>query len=199
MYAAEAVALPVKTRDMELKGKSHMSHDHIDEKLLQRIGAGDDTALEQLYEEASGAVYAYAYSILHDRDDAEDAVQDTFLKIRSAAHLYRPQGKPMAWILTITRNICMMQFRRRGKITVLDPEDPIPDQDRITNAEDREILKAAFSILAEDEARIILLHVVAGLKHRETAELLQMHLSTVLSKYNRGLHKLRQQLGGSKR
>ena len=129
MYAAEAVALPVKTRDMELKGKSHMSHDHIDEKLLQRIGAGDDTALEQLYEEASGAVYAYAYSILHDRDDAEDAVQDTFLKIRSAAHLYRPQGKPMAWILTITRNICMMQFRRRGKITVLDPEDPIPDQD----------------------------------------------------------------------
>lgn len=199
MYAAETVALPVKTRDMERKKESHMDHNHIDEKLLQRIGAGEDAALEQLYEEASGAVYAYAYSILHDRDDAEDAVQDTFLKIRSAAHLYRPQGKPMAWILTITRNICMMQFRRRGKITVLDPEDPIPDQDRITNAEDREILKAAFSILAEDEARIILLHVVAGLKHRETAELLQMHLSTVLSKYNRGLHKLRQQLGGSKR
>ena len=199
MYAVEAVALPVKARDTESKKENHMNHIHIDEKLLQRIGEGDDTALEQLYAEASGAVYAYAYSILHDRDDAEDAVQDTFLKIRSAAHLYRPQGKPMAWILTITRNICMMQFRGQSKITVLDPENPIPDQDRIQNAEDREILKAAFSILAEDEARIILLHVVAGLKHRETAELLQMHLSTVLSKYNRGLHKLRQQLGGSKR
>ena len=171
----------------------------VNEKLLMLIGQGDGDALEQLYAAASGAVFAYAFSILRDRYDAEDAVQDTFLKIRAAAHLYQPHGKPMAWILTITRNICLMQLRSRSKVTALHPEDPLPDLDKIHNTEDREILKSAFTTLAEDETRIVLLHAVAGLKHRETAELLQMPLSTVLSKYNRAWKKLRQELKGTER
>ncbi len=166
----------------------------VDEKLLLKIGQGDADALEALYAAASGAVFAYAYSILRDRQDAEDALQDTFLKIHAAAHLYEPQGRPMAWILTITRNICMMQFRGRQRITVLEHEDQTADWGRIPDTEDRQVLKAAFSILTEEESRIILLHAVAGLKHKETAALLDMHLSTVLSKYHRGIRKLRQEL-----
>lgn len=169
----------------------------VNEKLLLQVGQGDVNALEQLYAAASGAVFAYAFSILRDRFDAEDAVQDTFLKIRAAAHLYQPQGKPMAWIMTIARNICLMQLRSRSKVTSLDPEDPLPDLEKIRDPEDREILKSTFTALAEDEARIILLHVVAGLKHRETAELMKIPLSTVLSKYHRALKKLRQELRGS--
>lgn len=166
----------------------------LDEQLILKTAQEDMDAFAQLYDQASAAVYTYALSILHDKDDAEDVVQDTFLKIRSAAHLYRPQGKPMAWILTIARNLCMMRFRNRSRITVLDQADPMPDWGHVPSFEDRETLKTAFSVLAEDETQIILLHVVAGLKHRETAQLLQMHLSTVLSKYNRGIHKLRREL-----
>ena len=57
------------------------------------------------------------------------------------------------------------------------------------------ILQAAMTLLNQQERQILMLHAVAGLKHRETAKLLALPLSTVLSKYNRALKKLRQGLG----
>ena len=83
----------------------------IDESLFSRIGAGEKDAFCELYEQISNIVFSYALSLLRNREDAEDAMQETFLKIRSAAHLYVPMGKPMAWIFTITRNICLAKYR----------------------------------------------------------------------------------------
>ena len=62
--------------------------------------------------------------------------------------------------------------------------------------EDRTVLTAALSALSEEERQIIMLHVTAGLKHREIAQLLELPLSTVLSKYRRALSKLKQKLEG---
>lgn len=58
------------------------------------------------------------------------------------------------------------------------------------------MLETAFQILSREECQIIMLHAVSGLKHREVGELLGLPLSTVLSKYNRGIKKLRGQLEG---
>lgn len=56
------------------------------------------------------------------------------------------------------------------------------------------VLETAFQVLSREECQIIVLHAVSGLKHREISEVLQIPLSTVLSKYNRGIKKLRKQL-----
>ena len=170
----------------------------IDEGWFARIASGDQAAFQLLYKQAKGSIYAYALSLLRNKDEAEDVMQDTFLKIRSAAHLYRSQGKPMAWMITIARNICMMRFRQKKytPFTLVENEDGDGGLDRISDAEDRMVLKAAFRVLAEDELQIIMLHAVSGMKHREIGEILGMPLSTVLSKYRRGLKKLRQELEG---
>ena len=173
-----------------------------DEQLITRIGTGDREAFLLLYEQISNAVFAYALSLVRNRDDAEDIMQDTFLKIRAAAHLYEAQGKPMAWILTITRNLCMMHFRQKKHVDYEPltektqgfkmPADP--GTDRIQETEDRIVLEAAFRVLSDEERQIIILHAVSGMKHREISELLNKPLSTVLSKYRRGLKKLRMEL-----
>ena len=170
----------------------------IDETLLQRIGAGEKEAFLSLYEQVSNAVFAYALSLVKNRADAEDIMQDTFLKIRSAAHLYEPMGKPMAWILTITRNLCMMHFRKAKHIGDEKPEDLQISlgTDRIRETEDRIVLETAFRILSDEERKIIILHAVSGMRHREIADLMEMPLATVLSKYNRGLKKLKKELEG---
>lgn len=169
-----------------------------DEDLLLRIAREDKDAFCTLYEQTSGAVYAYALSLLRHSQDAEDVMQETFLKIRGAAHLYTPQGKPMAWILTITRNLCMMRFRQQRRTAAVSVEAAAEDPgfDRITDLEDRIVLKAALESLTPEESRIIVLHAVSGLKHRQIGELLDLPLSTVLSKYSRGLKKLRKELEG---
>jgi len=170
----------------------------LDESLFLRIAAEDKEAFCALYEACSSTVFAYALSILRNRADAEDAMQDTFLKIRSAAHLYQPQGKPMAWIFTITKNVCLMMIRKKAHIVQGPEEDAQPDLglDRIQNAEDRMTLEKAFAVLPEDTCQILMLHAVSGMKHREIAELLHMPISTVLSKYNRGMKRLQTELEG---
>lgn len=170
----------------------------IDEDLFPQIGEGDKDAFCLLYELAGNAVFSYALALLRNREDAEDAMQETFLKIRAAAHLYAPMGKPMAWILTIARNICMMKFRQAKRATVIPFEEIRENLEcrEIEDREDRIVLETAFRILSREECQIIMLHAVSGLKHREIGELLGLPLSTVLSKYNRGIKKLRGQLEG---
>ena len=168
----------------------------IDEKLFERIALGEKDAFFELYQQSSNAIFSYALSLMRNREDAEDVMQETYLKIRSAAHLYSSQGKPMAWILTIARNICMMKFRQRKHDSII-PFDEIketPDCSQIEDLEDRLVLETAFRILSREECQIVMLHAVSGLKHRELSRLLNMPLSTVLLKYNRSIKKLRREL-----
>ena len=64
----------------------------IDDSLLIGVAQGDKQAFTQLYRMAGRSIYAYALSILKNPTEAEDALQDTFLKIRAAAPLYKPMG-----------------------------------------------------------------------------------------------------------
>lgn len=171
---------------------------NIDETLFYRISAGNKDAFCTLYEQTASAVYAYALSLLHNQRDAEDAMQETYLKIRSAAHLYRPMGKPMAWVLTIARNVCLMKFRQSRHSAPVSFDD-LPegvDCSQVEDREDRIVLETAFQALSQAECQIVVLHAVSGLKHREISKLMNLPLSTVLSRYNRAISKLRSQLEG---
>ena len=104
----------------------------------------------------------------------------------------------MAWILTIARNVCMMKYRQQkhhAEISMDEVRQEI-DFSQIEDREDRIILETALKVLSPEECQIIIMHAVSGLRHREMSELLQLPLSTVLSKYHRGLKKLRKELEG---
>lgn len=104
----------------------------------------------------------------------------------------------MAWIFTIARNICLMKFRQQKHLSPVPLENVKEGIDfhSIEDREDRIVLETAFQVLSQQERQIIVLHAVSGLKHREISELLQIPLSSVLSKYNRSIKKLRHQLEG---
>lgn len=167
------------------------------EELIARIGRGDREALRELYEKTARAVYAFALAQLRDPEGAQDVMQDTFLKVRAAAHLYRPMGKPMAWLFTIARNLARTRqvkaaaWAEEGLSWEMDPSMAY-----VSDPEDRLVLRAALEVLSEEERRVVLLHCVAGMKHRELARDLGQPLSTILSRYNRALKKLRTYLEG---
>ena len=169
------------------------------ESLLVGVANGSQDAFSALYEQTKGRIYAFALSYLHSCHDAEDAMQDTFLKIRTAAHLYEAKGKLMAWMMTIAKNICLMQLRRQQRLVPLEPEAEavLPELRATMDSDDRLILEAAFRVLSPEERSVILQHAAAGLKHREIAAQLGLPISTVLSRYNRGIKKLQQALEGT--
>lgn len=168
------------------------------ERLLRDVGRGDTAAFADLYRSTHAGLYAAALSVMANSHDAEELTHDAYLRIWEAAPGYRAQGTPMAWMLTVTRNLCLMELRRRGKTTDLseDQWNAIPAEDRNASVEDRDLLQNALAALAPDERQIVLLHAVSGLRHRQIAQMLAMPLGTVLSKYNRAIAKIRANMKG---
>ena len=166
-------------------------------ELIRRIGLGEEEALVSLYERTKSAVYGFALSISKNHADAEEIMQDTFLAVDANAERYQPVGSPMAWILTITRNLAygrLRQAKREAPVEELPEEGAAPIFQEQT--ENRMVLEAALQTLKEEERQIVMLHAVSGLCHREVAAIMGMSLSGVLSKYHRALAKLQKQLGG---
>lgn len=169
-----------------------MASNHQLERWLMAVGRGDQNALEQLYEAAAPAVYGMALSILKNEADAEDILQETFVTILRTAGQYQPQGKPMAWIITITKNFSYRLLKRNARYAPLS--DGALFSSSFCDPEDRLLLQSCMTRLSDEERQIVILHAVAGCKHRKIAEMLGLSTSTVLSKYHRALKKLREGL-----
>ncbi|MBQ4086169.1 MAG: RNA polymerase sigma factor [Clostridia bacterium] len=168
------------------------------DKLIGRIGARRSTeAMAQLYREASPSVYAFSLSLLKNAHDAEDVLQDCFVQVFLSAGEYVSQGKPMAWILTIARNLCMSRLRERRASAYLPQEswEQILGEEPQASVEEMLLVRRAVQALSDEERQIVLLHALAGFRHREIAEFLRMPLPTVLSKYSRAMKKLRERIG----
>ena len=166
------------------------------EDLLLRTAAGDQDAFGAMYHRTRTAVYALALSYLKRHADAEDVTQNTFIRVWERAGQYQPQGKPMPWLLAIARNLSLMALRQRRREDTLPEEDwnALPALSERLTPEDAHTLRTLLNALDDQERRIVVLHAVTGLKHREIAALLELPLSTVLSKYSRSIKKLRTQL-----
>ena len=142
------------------------------EACLSKMSAGDEAALGEFYHLTRAAVYGYALSLMKNTHDAEDVLQECFLKLVSAPSAYQAQGKPMAYLLRIVRNLCVDRLRlrqRRGEEAL--PETPV--------------------WLGDREQQTVLLHVLGGLRFHEIASFVGEPLSTVLSRYRRAMKKLR--------
>ena len=152
-----------------------------------------------LYQNTDRTVYSFILSIMKNPQDAEEVMQETYMKIWTSASSYQSQGKPLAWIFTIARNLCYMKFRDQKHRADMGLEELTGEETGelclpLENLADAMAQRAALELLKEDERQIVLLHASAGLKHREIAASLGMPLATVLSKYNRSIKKLKQNL-----
>ncbi len=160
---------------------------------IHRIASGDDTALQQLYDQTATSIYAYALSVTKSVPDAQDIMHDTFIKVYENAHTYNSHGKPMAWILTIAKNLCFQKFRQQSRFCDMPDEAILGQFADNTNmsADDKMFVSQYLAKLSEEERSIVVLHAMTGLKHREIAKHMGLPLATVLSKYNRAIKKLK--------
>lgn len=183
---------------MHIAGSCTVSGQPPDDALILRIAQGDTAALEVLYRQTSSSIYGFALSILRDPTAAEDVMQDTFVSVMQSAPGYQPSGKPMAWLLTIARNLALMRLRKaESKNLSFDELFHVEDtHDAYQTTENHMVLEKVLHTLTDSERQIVMLHALSGLKHREVADLLGIPQATAISRYNRALAKLRTSMGG---
>lgn len=167
------------------------------EQCLISLAENKLEAMDRLYETISKDVYAFAISKVRDKFDAEDITQDTFIRVYENAKLYTPIGKPLAWIFTIETNVINRYFNLKNRNNNIEDEsilEQVEDSSNIDESKEikNDYLRKLLLNLSEIEREIISLHLVSDLKFREIAKLLNKPLSTILSKYNRAIKKLKQ-------
>ena len=164
------------------------------------MARGDSSGLDGLYAKTKSAVFGFILSIVKNFHDAEDVMQDCYVTIYINSPQYISENKPMAWILTVARNLSLKKLKEKQRTELIGDED-IEKYYRERSlssgniAEDRFFLSEIINGLSDEEREILILHAVAGLRHRETAKLLDLPLATVLSKYNRAIKKLQKKYG----
>ena len=162
----------------------------IDETWIAEIATGDMDALRCLYDAVGDQIYGFALSLVRHPQDAEDVLQETFVRIHACAGQYRPQGKPLAWIFTIARHLALDKQRRQSRTQSLSMLEDVVDLGNIAETEHRLLLDSLLNHLSEEDRQILILHAVVGMKHREIAAVMERPLNTVLSRYRRALNRL---------
>jgi RNA polymerase sigma-70 factor (ECF subfamily) len=100
-----------------------MTLDSSDYALVRRARDGDYEAFEQLFDRHRLLVYRFAYQMVHRRDDAEDIVQEAFVRAYQNLHKYRDEAKFTTWLLRIVTNLCTDQARMRNRRDALEQQE----------------------------------------------------------------------------
>jgi RNA polymerase sigma-70 factor (ECF subfamily) len=169
------------------------------ETLISSVALGDRKAFNALYDATSAKLLGVCLRILHDRAAAEDAMQDTFIKVWKNADRFAVNGySPMTWLITIARNTAIDRLRTaKPTADIADYTDiiaangPTPETQVIATAEARRITKC-FAELEPTRSAAIKSAYLDGLPYADLAKKFNVPLNTMRTWLRRGLIALRE-------
>jgi RNA polymerase sigma-70 factor, ECF subfamily len=155
-----------------------------DSALVERARAGDAEAFESLVRRYLRGAQAVALAVVGEAADAEDVVQDAFIRALEQLDTCQPD-RFAAWLMRIVRNSAI-SLHRKKKVRIAMPlewangarsrDDPAADLERSAI---REQLQKALETLPDRQREVLLLHDLEGWKHREIGDALEMKEGTV--------------------
>lgn len=164
-------------------------------QLLTMIKRNDKTALKVLYDEANGKLLGIIMRIIHDRYEAEECLQEVFVKIWEQADKYSGTGSAWGWLCVLTRNAALDQLRRlraHPHISTDDHDNTLLNT--LFNEEDlnqEHSIRRCLSRLKEQPRQAILLSFIHGYSHGELSAQLNTPLGTIKAWVRRGLQELK--------
>ena len=164
-------------------------------KLFEELKVKNKDAYEQLYEKYGKLVYQIAFSILKNKENAEDIMQNVFIKIANLSEDKLPSKYEASWLYSVTKNEAISYIRKNKENLLIEDIPQKSSEDEIEKMLGDRDYKKMISSLEEKEQQIISLKVNIGLSFKEIANLLNMPIGTVQWKYYKSLHSLKLLIG----
>jgi RNA polymerase sigma-70 factor (ECF subfamily) len=169
------------------------------ETLIARMALGDRAAFSQLYAATSAKLFGIALRVLDNRAEAEDALQEIYVKLWHNAGRYQSNGlSPMTWLITVARNHAIDRLRARKAGTAdMDEAADLADlspgpEDQLIAASDRAALTRCLATLDPDRAEAVRRAYIFGDSYADLATRYGVPLNTVRTWLRRSLLKLRE-------
>ena len=164
--------------------------------IFLKIKKDDKKGIEKLYSKYHKMVYGIAFSILKNKEDAEDIMQMVFAKIQELDKTKLPDDKEMTWLYTITKNETLNYLKKKKEELSLDTIYEIENKN---NEIDEKIDSIEFNRLIrklnQKEQEIISLKILANFSFQEISELLNEPIGTVKWRYYKSLRSIKAMLG----
>lgn len=182
-----------------------------DAELARRVAAGEEAALRLMMRRHNQTLFRTARAILRDDSEAEDAVQDAYLKAIRGIGAFRSDAKLSTWLVRITVNEALQRLRRSRRTAeviplagdlfeggeaqdnVIDENAETPEQQTL-RAESRRIMEAKIDALPESFRAVFVLRAIEELSVEETAAVLDIPEATVRTRFFRARSLLRESL-----
>ncbi len=178
-----------------------------DEQLIARFQLGDVQAFDILVRRYKDQLLNFIYRFVGNRSDAEDIVQETFLRVYKNKHYYKEIAKFSTWVYTIAGNLAKTELRRRKRHKIFSVSNfvneerdyDIPDREhsperKVDSSIQENIIQKAIGKLPTKFKEVIILRDIQGFAYEEISQILNIPLGTVKSRVNRGRLKLQEDL-----
>lgn len=178
-----------------------------DEDLILQFQNGNVYAFEQIVTRYKDQLVNFAYRFLGDLEDAEDIVQETFLRVFRKKNAYKNVAKFSTWIYTITGNLAKTELRKRKRRKLLsistlgfeDKDFELPDtkkgpEENVDDLLKDTVIQKAINRLPEKFKEVIIFRDLQELSYEEISTIVKIPLGTVKSRVNRGRLKLQELL-----
>ncbi len=159
---------------------------------MARVAAGDHQAFGALVTRHEDKLFAVAYRVLGNRQDALDATQDAFLSALRQASKFRGESAFSTWLYRIGVNACNDLLRKKKRLVLTD--DPQPPENAGARPDDEAVrrvdLQRALSALQPEYREAVVLHDIGGVPYEEIARITATQIGTVKSRISRGRRRL---------
>ena len=164
-------------------------------EIIQKCKRNDYSAQIEVYNTYKNLLYNSCFRILQRREDAEDIVQDAFIKGFQKIDQVKVDVNLAAWFRRIAINLCFDKIRKEKNIFLLDDSKEIEAETTeldVDNAEEFSVdfIKESINKLKEKYRIILVLYLIEDYNHREISEILKINESTVRNQYVRGKSQL---------
>ncbi len=179
-----------------------------EDALIRRAAQGDAAAFDCLVEQFTPRVYALAYRMIGNAEDAQDIAQEAFVRVYHALPRYKGEAAFSTWLYRIVTNVCYDELKRRRRrpapFTDMESDDGDSRVETLAGGESPEeaalrlerqrAVQAAIATLPEHFRLVLVLYDLQGCSYQEIADILKQNVGTVKSRLNRARNLLREKL-----
>jgi RNA polymerase sigma-70 factor (ECF subfamily) len=180
-----------------------------DESVLERLNAGEQRAMAELWGRYAGLLFSQALRVLHNPAEAEDIVAEVFSEVWRRASGYHPErARPVAWLVTLVRRRAIDRYRERRSLERAEErlalecgdgrESADGNGEQVRLAELRLVLDQALRRLPERQRETVCLVYFEGLTQREISKRTRTPIGTVKTRLELGLRKMRERIRGAR-